>query len=651
MLIFSTLLYCALAPLFIRRPEVAVSVDMGITVSGAGVTAVSITSISVLFPLRLGFACAAGFPLQTVAVTDVSSVVAGVVIDSYPVILSNDVNLRTAACPLPANGTRRLQSLGSALYFIKSLRGHSGVFKAAPRAAYVVSSGTAPVNGSYVIVRLSISVDVPAAAVDAASGNVSAIPVVANVIAATSQLLPTSSSSAVASSAVLDAAYGPFLAAAAAAAGVNASALIVGSTGAPTAAIASSGSRPATVDGSPTPGLSGGAIAGIVISLLLLVCLAFACCCIVVRRGRKEDKPVVGGARTSDVLLTQSNPLRAPNATLAPVVFRPQEPLLVPTPSASKNAELLESVPPRDTLPGNTDALPVILNPMLAQQRDLRSVSSVAQTPDPASTGSCLAIAAAAGVVVLLPSRKPLSQKLSPSDAAPESLAGIASAAVMPMPGSARRPVNLSLDAYTNPLSRALIESVAAHQHNAQRGVSVGIDIRGESHHRVAAAACVTRGAAAALLESAEVDEGAPGDAAAVAARSALAPQLPRLRREALLLPTSTPRVIGPSASASAMAIEDAVAEAPLPQLPRSRGSRVSRAGARAQRMASASAAASAPATEPGSSTAAAPAVAAGSTDAEASLSSPAFATSETVVSDTHAAASVALAADAMTMT
>lgn len=341
------------------RPLTSVNVDVGITLAGSGVSAAAINSAAVLFPLRLGFACAIGVPLQTVAVTDVSNIIAGAVVASYPVSATDAVNVRTAPCPEPVNLTRRLNGESASDC---SLRGHSGApLRAAPRVAYVATSGTALANGSYVLVHISVSVAVPASAASDAASNVSSITAVARVVTAAAQLLPTSTGNTTAGSVMLNIAYGSFLAAAAAATGVNVSELVVGSAGAPAASVSQVRSNPAPSVGSSGPtALSAGAIAGIVVAVLLIACLIILCCCVVLaRRGHKEAPSKDLARADGEVVPSKTNPMHAP----------PQK--------GPQSAATPASEPQSGGSSGcgsNGNTLPIVLNPMLAQ-RGLRSVS------------------------------------------------------------------------------------------------------------------------------------------------------------------------------------------------------------------------------------------------------------------------------------
>ena len=286
----------------------------------------------------------------------------------YPFNSTDAVNTQTAPCPSFAKSDRRLQMSNEGMHADHALRSHSVSPHAALRAAYVATSGTATVNGTctYVVVHLSVIVMISGASVTSAAGNLSTIPDVARVVAAAAQLLPTSSISTTASSATLDTVYGPFLNAAAAAAGVNASALAIGSTGAPRVAAALSGPIAATStmpSSSSNAGLSGSAIAGLAIAVLFLVCFFLAICYFFVRRGR-EAATSEGVVRADETVPTQTNPLRSRDA---------REPW-APPPALSPASNRAEGHPGGPNGSGCGDTLPIVQNPMLAK-RDHRPVS------------------------------------------------------------------------------------------------------------------------------------------------------------------------------------------------------------------------------------------------------------------------------------
>ena len=548
-----------------------INVDAGVTVSGAGVTASAITSPEVLFPLRLGYACGVGVPLPTVTITGVDNVVAGIRESSFSVAPTDTVNTRTGPCPA-SSPARRVQRDLLLLEYSRSLRATTA------RAAYVATAGTAAVNGSYILVRLRIAVAVPEGAVAAAGGNASAIAAVAAVVADVSRLLPASANS----SGAFDLAYGTFLVAVASSVGVNVSALSVGSTGAPTVAAAAGSTSSSPSTGSASSGLAAGAVAGIVIALLLAICLAVACCCFIVRR-RKAAPKEASAVPSAGAVPTQTNPLHASNE-----ITEPSLRVVPPAGTSAANPSDGDAAKP-------TDSIPVVRNPLLVQ-RDLRSASSVATAlellPAGASTATGSAAGTAAVPVLPQPPRKPQSSR-PPEAPATDSGKGAApaSAAAAPAPlTSSRRPLDSSLDAYTNPLSRALVESVALQRR-------AGVDVRGAAP------------APAPARHNAADSSGAEPVAAAPAGPPT--PQLPRLRREALLLPTPPPRsaavnqLAAPtsadvSAGAAGAAHGDDSMTAHAPQLPRSRTARVSRAGARAARGASAGANAPVPQADAG---------------------------------------------------
>ena len=560
-----------------------INVDAGVTVSGAGVTASAITSPGVLFPLRLGYACGVGVPLPTVTITGVDNVVAGIRESSFSVAPTDTVNTRTGPCPA-SSPARRVQRDLLLLEYSRSLRATTA------RAAYVATAGTAAVNGSYILVRLRIAVAVPEGAVAAAEGNASAIAAVAAVVADVSRLLPASANS----SGAFDLAYGTFLVAVASSVGVNVSALSVGSTGAPTVAAAAGSTSSSPSTGSASSGLAAGAVAGIVIALLLAICLAVACFCFIVRR-RKAAPKEASAVPSAGAVPTQTNPLHASNEKA--------EPSLRVVPPAGTPAPLLSTAPTANPCDGEaakpTDSIPVVRNPMLVQ-RDLRSASSVATASEQAPAGASAATGSAGGTaaapVLPQPPRKPQSSR-HPEAPATDSgkAASPASAAAAPAPlTSSRRPLDSSLDAYTNPLSRALVESVALQRR-------AGVDVRGAAPAPVSAAP----------HDAVDSSGAEPLAAAPVAAAGPPTPQLPRLRREALLLPTPPPRsaavsqLAAPSsadasAGAAGAAHGDDSMTAHAPQLPRSRTARVSRAGARAARGASAGANAPVPQADAG---------------------------------------------------
>ena len=546
------------------RPQDYVNIDAGITVSGDGISVSAIASPAVLFPLRLGYACAAGAPLPTVTITGVESIVEGISTLLYLVAPTDPVNTRTSPCPA-SNPARRLQPDATRPSHHRSLR------VAAARAAYVATSGTVSINGTYVLVRLRVSVAVPQGAVGAAGGNLSSIAAVADMVAGVSRLLPSSTSS----SAALDLAYGPFLTAAASSVGVNESALSVGTTGVPVVAVAAGSTGSSLSNSSSTPSLAAGAVAGIVIAILLAICLAAACCCFVVK-ARKAASKEPSASPPAGIVPSQMNPLHAPSDVMSSkgVVSQPalhSVSASVPLSSTAMSSILSEGMM---VTPADSDALPVVRNPMLVQ-RDLRSASSAAAASETASAGT---------VSTTQPPRNLQLSTLSDeatADCSPShGLAGVSLAATPAPapPASSRRPLDSNLAVYTNPISRALVGSVAQQRR-------AGIDVRGTAPVQAQdpqssisyGPPCIS---ATDLTEAASVGSSAP-----------LTPQLPRLRREALLLPTA-------SASSSAVsqhampATEDVpcgtlhrdVLAVHSPQLPRPRASRVSHAGTRAAR-------------------------------------------------------------------
>lgn len=339
-----------------RSTNGVVDVAIGITVSGAGLNASVIYDDALLFPLRLGFACAVGVPLATVSVVNVSGFVDGALNAFFPVPASALVNVRTAACP---NSNRLLASIAE-----------SADTRLAPRAplrriAYAASASTR-VNGTYVVVDLKISVVVPDTVIAAAGGNLSSIAAVSGVVASINGVLPGTANASI--SGVV---YGPFLNAAAALVGSNASLFALGSAGSPflTASTpAASGTGATTAGNSPSGGsLAAGAIAGIAVALILLLTCAVLVCCLVARGRRKERKAVTSPApSTADdgALPAHSNPLRrAQQDAAAPQTSLPvgggSEPLgpLKPPPHAKAASSSVRS---------GGDSLPVMSNPMLA---------------------------------------------------------------------------------------------------------------------------------------------------------------------------------------------------------------------------------------------------------------------------------------------
>ena len=332
--------------LVVCRSAGVIAVDVGIAVSGAGINASVIYNDALLFPLRLGFACAVPVPLASVFIVNVSDYVGGSLTVFYPVAATAAVNVRSAACP--GSSSRRLVAL---------VAGYADTQAASPRLPWVehrrladVASMSIRVNGTYVVVGLRIDVVVPAAVLAAAGGNLLSIATVSGVVASVNAILPSGVNSSN-SSGLFGAAVGAFLTAAATAVGTNASALAAGSTGAPSLAVASatgSTTGAASASNSGGGGLSPGAIAGIVVSLLLLllVCVALLCCFI--------NKWWCPGRKAIAVPLSDA----PPGGSQVPAVAQ-----MVPSSISA----------------GGGDTLPVISNPMLAL-REQRSTSTAVGT-------------------------------------------------------------------------------------------------------------------------------------------------------------------------------------------------------------------------------------------------------------------------------
>ena len=336
----------------------------GVTAAGPGVTAASVNSLDVLFPLRLGMACSLQVSLASVRVVDVTSVSSGVVGLMYTCSATDPVNTKSAPCP----SLRRLSARGTADPPFRALR------DPASRIAYVVTSGTAPNNGTYIVVRLSVSVTVPAATLATAGGNVSSIASVAAVVSAVARLTGAGNASSSAAAAV-QAAFGPFVGALAAAVGVNDSALAVGFAGPPVAATAAS--SPAQLTDSATPrGLAAGTIAGIAI-LLILLCVAMVLAVIFLARRRSAAKSAVASPQLSAVAPpTHLNPLfvekEAPGSDAKSVAGSA---VVVATPRVGDHHLRAKPL---------SDAVPTTSNPLLAKKEPI----------DP-STADSLAAAAA----------------------------------------------------------------------------------------------------------------------------------------------------------------------------------------------------------------------------------------------------------------
>lgn len=332
-----------MSQLVVCRSASVVAVAVGIAVSGAGLNASVIFDDALLFPLRLGFACAIPVPLASVFIVNVSGYVGGSLSVYYPVAATAAVNVRNAACP--DSSPRRLAAL---------VAGHTDAQAASLRSPWVqhrrvadVSSTIISVNGTYVVVGLRIDVVVPAAVIAAAGGNLLSISAVSGVVTSVNAIMPGAGNS----SASFGAAVGAFLTAAATAVGTNASALTAGSAGAPSLAIATaagSTSVAASASSSGGGGLSAGAIAGIVVSLLLflLVCVVLLCCFIT--KSRRQERKAMA--------------VPLPDAAGADAL------------PGDSRAPLAQKVPSSVTN-GGGDTLPVISNPMLAL-REQRSTST-----------------------------------------------------------------------------------------------------------------------------------------------------------------------------------------------------------------------------------------------------------------------------------
>ena len=130
----------------------AVDVGIGVTITGAGsrLTAESVISPSIVFPLRLGVACTLGVPLGSVIVISVSSFTAGIPGPTFSISSADEVNTRTAVCPVSSVSRRRL---------VDGLLGvvdDTSARVLAPSEAPLVTS-SAEVNGTYVVVKLVVT--------------------------------------------------------------------------------------------------------------------------------------------------------------------------------------------------------------------------------------------------------------------------------------------------------------------------------------------------------------------------------------------------------------------------------------------------------------------------------------------------------------
>lgn len=247
-----------------------IAVDVGVIISGAtGLTASQVASASIIFPLRLGFACALGVPLQRVLAANVTVVSFAVVGPSVSIARTDPANTRYAACV----ASRVLA--GTILYR------DSNALRLTDRRVSAVAVSTTPIAaGSYIIVTLVILVDVPSTALDASAGNLTSIAQVASVVSSLSPLLPVTlvnvSNSTGRWGSAMSTALSGFVDAVAAAAGVPSSSLAVGGEDRdPAVSVDVPGSRGSTLStvSESAGGPNAGVIAGIVIGLLVLAIL------------------------------------------------------------------------------------------------------------------------------------------------------------------------------------------------------------------------------------------------------------------------------------------------------------------------------------------------------------------------------------------
>lgn len=511
----------------------------------------AVNSSDVLFPLRLGFACTARVPLASVLIEDVTAVSAGVPGATYTVSATDPVNIRWARCPSDASLRRVLGHLDD--------RSAAAWRDATSRSAYVVTSDIAA-NGTYVVVHVVVVVAVPPSDVAAAGSNIASIPAVSAVLAALSPLLPLNSTSAASGT------FGSFLGSVAAAAGVNASLLSIGSTRVPTvASIASAGTAGGQgSSAAPNSSLGAGAIAGIAIALIG-TCLGGIVLVFCFTSGRTKNgasdlhkSPASSTAiaiAPHDTLPIQSNPLRTSGIAVLEGT-RPKSDSNAPD-SAGDRAQHRKQPEPGQR---SVTSLAAVSNPMF-EARELRSTSTAVSSA--ADTTESVAARSSSPLTRVHPSTEPGRPALGSSAVLESGAAG------------RRKQHDASLDAYTNPVSRALVGAVAQQQVPRRCNDVRGGQPSADPLHSTKP------------LQHARQHDAAVGEATAQSDEKMAepGPQLPRLRREALLA-TAAPESETcaeaplPRQQEVALSAGESAAVAHQPQLPRQRAPRSSRTSA-----------------------------------------------------------------------
>lgn len=289
----------------------AVDVGVGVVLSGSdSLSAESISSPSVIFPLRLGVSCTLAIPLSSVIAISVSSFTAGAPGPVYLISVTDAANTRTAECSVPSSTARR-----------RLLGRSTAVVDAAETE--VTAGGQAAANGTYILVKLVIKIAIASSTALTTQTNLTAIPEVGQLVRDVNSLFrsatvnnKTNSSS----SPLYTTAFGSFLSAAAAANGVNMSALSVGaSAGGPDLSVSTSNAGPQIgLEGSGSTYLSPGAIVGIVVaSLALLIGVILLAFFLVSRKRRSaEDNTKTVADSGTGTLPTQFNPMIPPTSAI-----------------------------------------------------------------------------------------------------------------------------------------------------------------------------------------------------------------------------------------------------------------------------------------------------------------------------------------------